>query len=120
MRLLNRNKKSFYYSVYHSTVTVDEDGNPSEPQITFDDPVLAYGNISAANGQAQIDAFGNVDSYDRVIMTDDMSIPVNVNSIMWIDTAETPTIGNHDYIVKRVAKSLNSVSIAVKKVNVDA
>lgn len=49
--------------------------------------------------------------------------PITASSIFWIDTlpviaedgtTETP----HDYIVKHIATSLNSVSIAVSKVNV--
>ena len=51
--------------------------------------------------------------------------PITVSTIFWIDTlpeiaedgsTETP----HDYIVKQVATSLNSVSIAVSKVRVRA
>jgi hypothetical protein len=49
--------------------------------------------------------------------------PITVSSIFWIDTlpeiAEDGTTSTpHDYIVKKVAPSLNSVSIAVSKVNV--
>ena len=49
--------------------------------------------------------------------------PITVSSVFWIDklpeiaedgSTDTP----HDYIVKKVATSLNSVSIAVSKVNV--
>ena len=51
--------------------------------------------------------------------------PITVSSIFWIDTlpeiAEDGTTQTpHDYIVKHVAPSLNSVSIAVSKVNVRA
>jgi hypothetical protein len=50
-------------------------------------------------------------------------LPVAVSSIFWIDTlpeiAEDGTTNTpHDYIVKQIAPSLNSVSIAVSKVNV--
>ena len=49
--------------------------------------------------------------------------PITVASVFWIDTppeiAEDGTTNTpHDYIVKKVATSLNSVSIAVSKVSV--
>ena len=45
-----------------------------------------------------------------------MDIPIDENSILWVDQLDTTE--DHDYIVKRVAKSLNVVSIAIAKVDV--
>lgn len=61
--------------------------------------------------------------YDKVIVMDDPRTVIDEYSIMWIDklpvmnrdgTTDTP----HDYVVKKVARSLNSVSIAVAKVEI--
>ncbi len=62
--------------------------------------------------------FGDTENYDKVLMTDDLNVPITETSILWIDALDTTK--PHDYIVKKVAKSLNSVSIAVSKVSVSA
>ena len=57
--------------------------------------------------------------------------PIDEYTVLWVDTVpqvdedgalvtneENEVITPHDYIVKKVARSLNSVSIAISKVNV--
>jgi hypothetical protein len=80
-------------------------------------------NVSAARGEATTHPFGEDESYDRIIVLDDPKFPIAVTSILWIDTP--PTISEdgsirtpHDHIVKRVAPSLNSLSIAVSRVSI--
>ena len=58
-----------------------------------------------------------------MIVLDDPQSPIASTSILWIDTLpeiadDGSTDTPHDYIVKQVARSLNSVSIAVSKVKV--
>ena len=60
---------------------------------------------------------------NRIIVLDYPAAPIAETSILWIDTPpeiaeDGSTKTPHDYIVKQVALSLNSVSIAVSKVNV--
>lgn len=125
MRTLVRNKIRIYYANYRDKIPLkDEYGNKTgEYDIIYDNPVEIKANVSAARGEATTRQFGEDESYDRVIVLDDPKIPITATSILWIDTlpeiaedgsTETP----HDYIVKQVATSLNSVSIAVSKVNV--
>ena len=48
-----------------------------------------------------------------------INIPIDEYSILWVDTL--PRLNEdipHDYVVKQVARSLNSVSLAVSKVDV--
>ena len=77
-------------------------------------------NISPASGAAQVEQFGQFVSYDKVIVTDDMSCPISEDTVLFVD--KEPEYGGekplYDYVVKRVAKSLNSISIAISKVNV--
>ena len=64
--------------------------------------------------------FGNLESYDKVLITDDMNCPIDENTVLFIDK-EPQVVKDkplYDYTVKRVAKSLNSISIAVSKVKV--
>ena len=125
MRTLNRNKVRIFFANYQSkTPLKDEYGNlTGEYEISYTNPTELCANVSAARGEATTRQFGDNESYDKVIVLDDPKFPITTTSILWIDTlpeiaedgsTETP----HDYIVKQVAASLNSVSIAVSKVNV--
>lgn len=122
MRTLERNKVPFWYLLYdHKEPVKDEYGNETgEEQVFYKDAVSMKANISAATGSAQVEQFGNFAGYDKVIVTDDMSCPIDENTVLFIDkepvyTDEKPL---YDYVVKRVAKSLNSISYAVSKVEV--
>lgn len=125
MRLLHRNKVRIFYANYRDKIPLkDEYGNMTgEYEIVYDTPVEVKANVSAARGEATTRQFGDDESYDRIIVLDDPKIPIAVTSIFWIDTLpeiaeDGSTDTPHDYIVKQVAASLNSVSIAVSKVNV--
>lgn len=122
MRTLERNKSPFWYLLYDRKVPVkDEYGNETgEEQVFYKDAVSMRANISAATGSAQVEQFGNFAGYDKVIVTDDVSCPIDENTVLFIDKEPEYTDGKplYDYIVKRVAKSLNSISYAVSKVEV--
>jgi hypothetical protein len=54
---------------------------------------------------------------------DDVKCPIDENSVMWIDTeplidADGNTETPWDYVIVRVAESINSKAYAVKKVSV--
>ena len=125
MRTLARNKIRIFYANYSDKIPIrDEYGNlTGEYHLSYDKPVQIMANVSAARGEATTRQFGDDESYDRVIVLDDPRLPIAVTSILWIDTPpeiaeDGSTKTPHDYIVKQVATSLNSVSIAVSKVNV--
>ncbi len=126
MRTLARNKIRIFYANYRDKVQLrDEYGNlTGEYDIAYDNPVEIKANVSAARGEATTRQFGDDEAYDRVIVLDDPKLPIAVTSVLWIDTLpeiaeDGSTDTPHDYIVKQVATSLNSVSIAVSKVNVN-
>ena len=145
MKTLKRNKRPFYYCTiqrdeYGQAVTreiVDEYGNMTGQYIVlYNEPVSFEANISPATGQSNTEQFGNLENYDKVIVIDDLNCPIDENSVLFIDkepeytdvlthtstaittTDQTVSVPAFDYIVRRVAKSLNSISIAVKKVHV--
>lgn len=144
MRTMRINKRAFYYCLYSDTVTqYDDYGNENGTQVVYEEPVQMKANISQATGQSNTEQFGNLENYDKVIVTDDLDCPIDENSVLFIDkepeftdgvtidyqesdtflgddtatpvTVQTPV---YDYFVRRVAKSLNSISIAVKQVKV--
>ena len=119
MRTQRINRTPFYYALYQGkTPCIDENGfNTGEMQISYTTPQrYTRGNISPATGQSEIESFGNLQSYDKVIVTGDMCCPINEDSILWVDEADVTK--PHDYIVKKIAKSKNVISIAIAKVRV--
>ena len=125
MKCMECNKTAFYYALYASrTELTDDYGNKTgEYQINYGNPVKEYGNISAAKGEMQNQQFGESEAYDKVIVLGNPQTSIDEHSILWVDS--TPIMAQngstttpHDYIVKKVARSLNSVSIAVSKVDV--
>ena len=142
-----RNDTGFWYCLLDPTIehaVIDEYGNETGEIIPhYEEAVSFDANISPATGQAQVEQFGNLDSYDKVIVTRDMNCPIDEHSVLFIEKEpEYTEVITHeivegqalyaddeivevayqqpknDYIVKRVAKSLNSISIAVRKVDV--
>lgn len=133
MRCMRRNQSRFYYALYDKTEPItDEYGNETgQHDVQHGNPIAYWANISAAKGETQTRQFGESESYDKVIVMDDTAPPINEYSILWIDTVpqldesgalavdgEGKILTPHDYIVKKVARSLNSVSIAIRKENV--
>lgn len=123
MRCLERNKRPFYYALYKETQSVvDENGNETaQTRIVYGEPVKMRANVSAATGEAQMEQFGNMVTYDRVIISDDMNCPIDEDSVLCVDrepayNSEGDLI--YDYVVKRVARSLNTVSYAISRVEI--
>lgn len=123
MRCLLRNSRDFYYSLYKGKKEVeDEYGNKTgEYEVIYSKPIKCKGNISAAQGEMQSRQFGDSEGYDKVITLSNVNIPINEYSILWVDTlpilnTDGTTDTPHDYIVKKDARSLNSVSLAISKV----
>ena len=111
---------SFYYAHYvgKKEMTDDYGNNSGEFELVYGEPVKVFGNISAAQGEVQTRQFGESETYDKVIILDNPKTPIDEYSILWVDKTpdnESP----HDYVVKKVARSLNSVSIAISKVTVN-
>ena len=123
MRIMERNKSTFWYLLFdHKGPLLNEKGlETGEPGVFYKDAVEMRANVSAASGSSQVEQFGNFTDYSKVIMTDDMDCPIDENTVLFVDKepeyndAGTPL---YDYIVKRVAKPLNSISYAIKKVTV--
>ena len=133
MRCMTRNKVKFYYALYEGREPIlNEQGRKTgQYKVIHGNPIEEYANISAAKGETQTRQFGENESYDKVIVMDFITPPIHEYSILWVDTLpilnedgslkvndNSEVITPHDYVVKKVAKSLNSVSIAISKVTV--
>lgn len=146
MRCLKRNKVPFYFSLYLGEEPIlDEDGNESgEYKAAYSEPAQMRANISPASGNTQSEQFGKSIQYDKVIVTDDLNCPIDEHSILFVDSIPSDMLcdefgqplltesdvplqvenesGNipFDYIVKKVARSLNSIAYAISRVEVSA
>ena len=130
MNALLRNKRKIAYCLYQDkTEIIDEYGNSTGQYIpTYSAASEMFVNVSPARGETNTEQFGNLENYDKVIVTTWMDCPIDENSVLFIDKEpeyiNVPTGMNnatlpvpaYDYIVRRVAKSLNAISIAVAKV----
>lgn len=126
MRCMHRNKVKFYYALYEGREGLtDEYGNATgEYAVIYSNPLPCWANISPARGETETRQFGDNEFYDKVIIGD-LGFPlIDEHSILWVDVmpdikADGSTDTPHDYEVRKVGKSLNVVSVAISKVNVD-
>lgn len=124
MKTLLRNKQTFYYANISSTADeYDEYGKKAGGKtIIYESPVKCTANVSAARGTTDLEFFGINANYSKTIVTDNLTLPVGKSTIFWIDctpdsSGEAGTV-KHDYVFVAAAKSLNSLTIAIKEVSV--
>lgn len=121
MRSLSRNKKSIWYATYSTqTELVDENGlYTGEVGVGYSAPTEAKVNVSAAKGEARTEMFGTDLNYSKTIVTDN-DMGWDENTVLWIDipALSGSSVTAYNYKVVSVAKSINSVTYAIKGVDV--
>ncbi len=122
MRALERNQQKIYFANYtgRSTITDDNGLLTGETEITYTTPSTAKVNVSAARGEATIDLFGTDLNYSNTIVSD-KDLGIDENSVLWVgkEAYQGSAITPYNYIVVSIAKSLNSVVYAIRKVDVE-
>lgn len=124
MRTLRRNKRHMWYALYLDREEIKKNGRRTGAyKVAYSPPQPIEANVSAARGTADVEMFGTDLKYDKAFITDDVKCPINENSVMWIDTeplinADGNTDTPWDYVIVRVAESINSKAYAAKKVSV--
>ena len=76
----------------------------------------AYLSISPNKNNATAEMFGTLEDYDRTMVTSDISCPIDEDTVLWIDGQSTEK--PYNYIVLKRAPWKNSISFAIKQVNV--
>ena len=126
MRCMKRNKQRFYYANFDSASTTevtDEFGNyTGESSLNYTEPTEFHASISSAIGDTEITLFGKDLQYDKTICFDKVR-PEGFDeySILWVDKEpyENGIQTGHDYIVRKIAKSLNGFwLVAIAKAEV--
>lgn len=116
MRDLDINKSTVYYALYIGMTEQMVDGLYTGTLVgTYAAPVAIRASVSAARGTSEIDLFGINASYTNTVIVDDIECPISETTRLWIGiTPENNT--PHNYEVTAVARSLNHIAYAVKKV----
>lgn len=122
-----RNKIPFYFATFKGkTEVLDEYGNNTgQYEVSYENPIKSYANISAAKGETETMQFGEHIDYDKIISMEKNQAQIDEFTVLWVDVEpvfepDGSTKTPHDYIVKKVATSINGVSIAISKVSVRA
>ena len=119
MRTVKRNKRPVAYAFYQGvTELTDADGNlTGEYSVQYTAPVKALMNVSGGRGQADIALFGLTQTFGRTATTEDLDVPWNTETVMWIET--DPDTEPFDYRVVAVSRTINQVVLALSEVETD-
>lgn len=134
MRTVRRNQRPIFYANWLGHhVVYDEWQNQVGYADVFSPPTLLKANVSANKGEASTRLFGEYLQYDRTILFEGMS-PLQETSLLWIPPfdgvanrrpREVPEINGHriahNFIVTRIAESLESTNhtvVAVSRIHV--
>lgn len=112
MKLLKRNKVTLSYETYkeltEGTITEGtETYYTGEQTASYNTAVEFKASVSTPSGNASVQEFGILDSFDYIVVSDDVSLPITETTRITYD-------GKY-YRVLKVAKSFNTVSIAIKR-----
>lgn len=118
MRSLIRNQQPVFYKLYlRQEEIVDEFGNATGSFIpVYGDLKSTMLCVSPNKNNSEVEQFGSFVEYDRTMTTADTSLPIDENTVLWVDGADTS--GPWNYIVKKVAPWKNSVQYAIQQVTV--
>lgn len=112
MRDLKRNQQTVYYQLCVPNSVTDKNGNKINGYPGT--PIKSRFSVSPNTGEASMQPFGRDVDYDCEMVTHDMSIAIDEYSRLWINAV--PEEQPYNYIVKKVARSLNCIRYALKQV----
>ena len=115
MHLLSRNQQLIQYMNYSGTMsaTTDTDGfYTGEYTESYTALKSVRGYLTPNKGEATEQMFGKDLDYDRILYVE-RSCDMNEFSLLWVNADSSAA---NDYIVSKVAESLNHKAIAIKKV----
>lgn len=115
MKLCERNLKTISYKMYAGQQPIlDKDGfDTGEVENSYSDAVEIKANVSPAKGTSSVEPFGVDIEYTNTMIVSDMDCPIDEHSILWIDSS---TDKPFTHVVVRVAKGLNYIMYAIRKV----
>ena len=123
-RTLLKNRQEFWYSTHEGTVPIKSpQGFEKGEKAVRNNPIQAFANISAARGDSEAAIFGISLQYDKSMVFAKGEYPIEETTVLFVDRmpifkSDGTTDTKHDYVVTRIAASLNYTFVAMSKVNV--
>ena len=120
MKTQKRNQTTVYYANFESAedaFITDEWGNSlmtGEKEVSSTSPTGIKMVVSPSTGVVSEEFFGGFADYDKSLVVEG-DCAINEHSLIWIGRSPSEP---HNYIVKKVAKSLNFSAYAVSRVEV--
>ena len=124
MRGIRKNMQSFWYALYErSEPILDKYGNEIGFKPVYGNPIKSSGNISIAHGSTETGQFGAIAVYTKTINPMPVDCPIDESSVLWLDNVpvidkDGNTVTPYDYVVTRVARSINHKAYTLKKVDI--
>lgn len=113
MRLLERDKRTFYYANYSGrTMLMDGNYASGERSTTYGTPTAAKGTFSEPSGAATAREFGTYIDYDYVIHMDGGTCPFDENAAIWYQNATTDP---PDFKVVRIAEMQTYILVGIRQ-----
>lgn len=118
MQSLSSNQQRIEYALYLGKTDQYVDGKKTGEKLKdYTDPAPLWIYVSPSKGEAAIEPFGQNEDYTNVMSICDPNCPIKEDTILWVGiTSENDT--PHNYRVTKVARGLNSILYAIKKVSV--
>ena len=115
MRSLIRNRRDLWYASPVGTKPIlDEYGNDTlEVETLYGSPILLRCNVSANMGQEAVEIFGSQTEYSRTVAIAGRECPLVEGCRVWFGV--TPDGDNSNYVVARVADSVNGFLVALRE-----
>ncbi len=125
MKPLRRNQQPFYYAKQvESEPLEDASGLNGQYGVMYGVPVKSWGNMAPTVGEKNTHQFGETLDYDHVLMPES-GCEIDDYSVVWWGCDDIPR-RNPDgsfsppwtHEVKKVARSLNHETVALRQVNI--
>ncbi len=119
MRSLERNKRPIHYALrIGSDEPSDAYGNPSgevKPLYGAPQPLSIF--VQDGLGSHTTQPYGSAAGCDKLLITTDMTLPIDVGTVFWVDTHDTAK--PHDYVMDSPpVRGLNQVVYKLRRVEV--
>lgn len=118
MQNFSANQQKIEYALYTGMEDIKSDGKMTgEKRKAYTTPASLWIYVSPAKGEAIVEPFGLNDEYTNLMSTSDLNCPIKEDTILWIGISSANSTP-HNYRVTKVARGLNSILYAIKKVSV--
>jgi hypothetical protein len=115
MRTCRANRQPLHYATYTERTEVEDEYGNLNWNVDYTDPIAAEWNISTVDSDAEVELFG-INAFEVIrIVPDALPDGFDEAAIIWHGVEPTEP---HNYAIAGIRKTLNTVTIYARKVNV--